>query len=77
MAEPTYTASELARLAALGVRGGMRVQRGKSTARIDAQIEAIRQEAIQREAAEKAARESEKQRKVQERAARRAKSMWW
>lgn len=68
-----YTGAEARQLAGLLVRGGLRAVRGKSTDRIDGQIDRLRARAIERVQAEDDAVEDERRRKVRERAQQRAK----
>jgi hypothetical protein len=76
-AEPEfYTASEKARLVALVSRGAVRVQRGMSTAEIDAKIDTLKKSAVSREAAERRAVATAQQRRVDDRAAKRAARRW-
>lgn len=76
MSEPTYyTPGEKARLAALAARGSYRVTRGKSTARVDRRIDAIKAEALLREEMEEEARRIAEDRRLRERIARRTRGL--
>jgi hypothetical protein len=78
MAEPRqYTAVEAARLAGLVARAAVVVQRGRSTAPVDAAIAKLQEQACQREAAEDAARAAASKAKTEAKAARRAARRFW
>ena len=76
-----YNASESARLTALTARGALQAGRGKSTAKVDAALDRLAAEAVEREAREaaaaKAARDKAAQDRADAKAKRRAESLWW
>lgn len=74
MAEPRqYTTGEIAKLSALTARAAGVIARGRSTAKVDAAIRRVQEQACAREkAAEQAAKKREQER-LQKRAERRAR----
>lgn len=76
--EPTnYTAGEAAKLAALVARAAFCVQRGRSTASVDAAMERVKADAVAREQAADRAVAAARQKKINAKADKRAARTWF
>lgn len=67
-----YSAAEAKEMAALLLRGSVRVLRGRSTARVDARIDDLKRRANERIRAEEEAAEALRLKEVREKAAQKA-----